>query len=117
MLPVMQFFGSALVGLFVEDEAVISMGAVALKISSLFYSFLGLIYVVRGVQNGLGDAFFSFLNGIVEVIGRFFVPVLMTSIPFIGVWGIWWSVGVVWFLSGFTAWLRYRYCRKKMLLD
>ena len=63
MLPFMWFLGKAMMGLFVEDAEVISMGAVALQISSLFYSFLGLIYVVRGVQNGLGDAFFSFLNG------------------------------------------------------
>ncbi len=117
MLPFMWFLGKAMVGLFVEDAEVISMGAVALQISSLFYSFLGLIYVVRGVQNGLGDAFFSFLNGIVEIIGRFSVPVIMTSIPAVGVWGIWWSVGVVWFISGFTAWLRYLYCRKKILTD
>ncbi len=117
MLPFMWFLGKAMMGLFVEDAEVISMGAVALQISSLFYSFLGLIYVVRGVQNGLGDAFFSFLNGIVEIIGRFSVPVIMTSIPAVGVWGIWWSVGVVWFISGFTAWLRYLYCRKKILAD
>ena len=117
MLPFMWFLGKAMVRLFVEDAEVISMGAIALQISSLFYSFLGLIYVVRGVQNGLGDAFFSFLNGIVEIIGRFSVPVIMTSIPAIGVWGIWWSVGVVWFISGFTAWLRYLYCRKKILTD
>ncbi|MBR2185940.1 MAG: MATE family efflux transporter [Lachnospiraceae bacterium] len=117
MLPFMWFLGKAMVRLFVEDAEVISMGAIALQISSLFYSFLGLIYVVRGVQNGLGDAFFSFLNGIVEIIGRFSVPVIMTSIPAIGVWGIWWSVGVVWFISGFTAWLRYLYCRKKILND
>lgn len=117
MLPFMWFFGNALVGLFVEDAEVISMGGIALQISSVFYSFLGLIYVVRGVQNGLGDAFFSFLNGIVEVIGRFTIPVIMTSIPVIGVWGIWWSVGVVWFSSGFTAWLRYLYCKKKLLHD
>ena len=117
MLPFMWFLGKAMVRLFVEDAEVISMGAIALQISSLFYSFLGLIYVVRGVQNGLGDAFFSFLNGIVEIIGRFSVPVIMTSIPAIGLWGIWWSVGVVWFISGFTAWLRYLYCRKKILAD
>ena len=29
------------------------------------------------------------------------------------VWGVWWSVGIVWFISGFTAWLRYLYKREK----
>ena len=107
MLPVMQLFGKQIIGLFVKETDVIEMGARALQISSLFYVFLGTIYVVRGVLNGIGDAFFSLLNGIVEVIGRFTVPIFLTGIDSIGVWGIWWSVGIVWFLSGFTAWLRY----------
>lgn len=107
MIPLIQFFSKGILHLFVNDEVVIEMGARALRITSLFYVFLGTIYVVRGVLNGLGDAFFALLNGIVEVIGRFVVPVAMTSVAAIGLWGIWWSVGVVWFLSGFTAWLRY----------
>ena len=47
MLPVMQFFGNAITGLFVKDTEVIHMGATALKITSFFYVFLGIIYVVR----------------------------------------------------------------------
>lgn len=103
----MQFFGRPTTALFVSDEAVIEMGAIALKITSLFYFFLGVIYIVRGYLNGVGDSFFALYNGIVEVLGRFTVPILLTMIPFIGVWGLWWSVGVVWFISGLTAYLRY----------
>jgi len=113
MLPVMQFFGEAITSIFVDDPEVITMGAKALQISSFFYVFLGIIYVVRGVLNGVGDAFFALLNGIVEVIGRFVVPVALTMIATIGVWGIWWSVGIVWFMSGFSAWLRYIWYKKK----
>lgn len=116
MLPVMQIFGKQITSLFVKDTAVIEMGAKALQISSWFYIFLGVIYIVRGVLNGMGDAFFALLNGIVEVIGRFTVPVLLTMIPAIGVWGIWWSVGIVWFLSGFTAWLRYIWVKRKKIV-
>lgn len=114
MVPLIQIFGRSITALFVKDEAVIQMGAQAMKISSWFYIFLGTIYVVRGILNGLGDAFFALLNGIVEVIGRFVVPVLLIKIPSLNVWGIWWSVGIVWFLSGFTAWLRYLYFYKKL---
>lgn len=103
----MQMFGRQITSLFVSDAAVIDMGAKSLRITSLFYLFLGVIYIVRGILNGVGDAFFALYNGIVEVIGRFTVPVLLTMIPAIGVWGIWWSVGIVWFISGLTAWLRY----------
>ena len=108
MIPVLQFFGEDIVSLFLTDEPeVIRTGAIALRISSLFYLFLGVIYVARGVLSGIGDAFFALLNGIVEVIGRFTIPLFLTAIPMIGMWGIWWSVGIVWFVSGLTAWLRY----------
>jgi len=91
------------------------MGAKAIKITSLFYIFLGMIYTVRGILNGMGDSFFAMLNGIVEVIGRFTVPFILVAIPVIGVWGIWWSLGMVWFMAGTTAWWRYLYMKKKIL--
>lgn len=113
MIPIMQFFSGQIIHIFVDEPEVIEMGAKALRITSIFYVFLGIIYVVRGVLNGLGDSFFALLNGIVEVIGRFTVPIFLTSIATIGVWGIWWSTGAVWFISGFTAWLRYRFRKTK----
>lgn len=113
MIPIMQFFSGQIIHIFVDEPEVIEMGAKALRITSIFYVFLGIIYVVRGVLNGLGDSFFALLNGIVEVIGRFTVPIFFTSIATIGVWGIWWSTGAVWFISGFTAWLRYRFRKTK----
>ena len=107
MVPSMQIFGGTITGWFVKDQAVIDMGAISLKITSIFYIFLGLIYTVRGILNGVGDAFFSLFNGIVEVIGRFTVPVLLTMYTPLGLWSIWWSVGIVWLISGGTAYLRY----------
>lgn len=131
MIPVMQFCGKTISGFFVNDEEVINMSSEALRISSWFYIFLGVIYVVRGVLNGVGDAFFAFLNGIVEVLGRVIVPVFITGFvvikigklqvvtgtDFFGLWGIWWSVGIVWFFSGLTAWLRLTYYRKAKFID
>ncbi len=104
----MQLFGRAITSLFVTDEDVIVLGALGLKITSLFYITLGMIYVVRGVLTGIGDAFFSLFNGIVEVIGRFTVPVILTSYMGFGEKGIWLSSGVVWVISAITAWIRYK---------
>lgn len=113
LLVLMQFGGRAIVSLFVPDSAVIEMGAVGLRITSLFYVVLGMIYVTRGTQNGIGDALFAFINGIVEVIARIIVPVYLVSLPIFGVWGIWWSAGIVWFISAvFCVW-RYISYRKK----
>ena len=114
MIPLIQIFGRGITRLFVKDAEVIEMGALGLKISCYFYIFLGLIYMVRGVLNGVGDAFFSLVNGVTEVIGRFTVPFILTAIPIIGVWGIWWSVGIVWFMSGATAYLRYIFVKKRI---
>ena len=108
MILGMQLFGGTITGLFVTDAEVIRLGAMGLRITSLFYPALGLIYVVRGVLTGVGDAFFALFNGIVEVIGRFTLPILMTRYMGMGATGIWVSAGVVWVLSGVTAWMRYR---------
>ena len=115
MLPIMQLFGKQIVSIFVNDRDVIEMGSKAIRITSLFYIFLAVIYDIRGVLGGLGDAAFSLINGIIEVIGRCSLPFLLCAIPAISVWGLWWATGIVWFLAGFTAWLRYIFYGKKLL--
>ena len=115
MIAVMQLFGGTITGLFVTDPGVIALGKKGLMITSLFYPALGAIYVIRGVLTGVGDAFFALFNGIVEVIGRFTLPLLMTKYMGLGETGIWVSAGVVWVISGATAWLRYyTYLHKKI---
>lgn len=37
------------------------------------------------------------------------------AIASIGVWGIWWSVGVVWALAGITAYWRYLVVKKQII--
>ena len=82
MIPVIQLCGKSFI--FVDNPIVKIDGAAALRISSYFYIFLGLIYVVRGILSGIGDSFFALLNGIIEVIGRFTVPFILTRIESIG---------------------------------
>lgn len=110
----MQLFSNGIMRLFVSDVSVIEMGAIGLKITSIFYAVLGMIYVTRGVQNGIGDAAFAMQNGIVEVIARILLPAYMVTLPIFGVWGIWWSAGLVWFISALFCVLRYFQYKKKM---
>ena len=113
MSLIMQLCGESLVGLFVHEQDVIELGGKALKITSFFYIFLGIIYVSRGVLNGVGDAFFSFINGIVEIVGRIGLPLLLLSVTTAGVWSIWITAGVTWLLAAFFCILRYISWRKK----
>ena len=113
MTLIMQLFGESLVSLFVSEADVIALGGQALKITSLFYIFLGIIYVSRGVLNGIGDAFFSFINGIVEIAGRVGLPLLLLQWTSAGVWSIWITAGLTWLLAGVSCLLRYFSWRKK----
>lgn len=113
MTLIMQFFGESLVGLFVQETDVIALGGRALKITSLFYVFLGIIYVSRGVLNGIGDAVFSLINGFVEIVGRVGLPLLLLNLTSAGVWSIWITAGVTWLLAGLSCVLRYLSWRKK----
>jgi len=113
MTLIMQLWGGSLVSLFVSEKDVISLGGSALKITSLFYVFLGIIYVSRGVLNGVGDAVFSFINGIVEIAGRIGLPLLLLGLTAAGVWSIWITAGVTWLLAGLSCVLRYLSWRRK----
>ena len=113
MLGMMQLFGNGLVSLFVQEADVIALGGPALKITSLFYVFLGVIYVTRGVLNGVGDAIFAFINGAVEIVGRVGLPFLLLRFSAIGVWAIWITAGLTWMLAGISCLLRYASWRKK----
>ena len=113
MLPVMQIFGEQIISIFVDDKEVIALGARGLRITSVFYFALGSIYVSRGILNGIGDAAFAFINGFVEMVGRILLPAFLAGSLF-GVWGLWLSGGLTWFISGLFAVIRYRdkLCRK-----
>ena len=115
LFVLMQLGGRAIMSMFVPDMDVIDMGARGLKITSLFYAVLGMIYVTRGTQNGIGDAAFALINGIVEVIARIILPAVLVTIPLFGMWGIWWSAGLVWFISSiFCIWRYFNYKKKYM---
>ena len=113
MFLVMRLFGNAFVSLFVSETEVIDLGGSALKITSIFYIFLGTIYATRGVLNGIGDALFAFINGIVEIAGRIGLPVLLSLIPGVGVWAVWYTAGITWMLAGLSCVFRYISWRRK----
>ena len=113
MFLIMRVWGDNLVGFFVNEQEVIDLGGSALRITSCFYLFLGLIYAARGVLNGIGDAFFAFINGIVEIAGRICLPLILATIPGVGVWAIWYTAGLTWMLAGLSCIFRYIAWRRK----
>lgn len=120
MVLVMYLCGHMFMGWFVTDRQVIETGAQALKLISLFFVFWGLLYVFRGVLNGAGNAGFALVSGILEVVGRMGCAFLLTSIPFIGQWGIWLAEGLTWILvsaAGAICYFRGKWTQKKLIIE
>ena len=118
MVLVMYLCGHMFMGWCVTDRQVIETGAQALKLISLFFVFWGLLYVFRGILNGAGNAGFALVSGILEVVGRMGCAFLLTSIPFIGQWGIWLAEGLTWILvsaAGAICYFRGKWTQKKLI--
>ena len=107
LIPIAYIFGEQIIGLFVNDPEVISIGVKALRINSLFYFALGMIYVPRAVLNGCGDAGFAMFNGAIEVACRISYSQIFTRIPKLGYWGIWITTGATWFTTSVVCVIRY----------
>ena len=107
MIPVAYLLGEDIVRIFVKEPEVIEIGAKALRITSLCYFGLGMIYVPRSVLNGCGDTGFSLLNGITEVACRLVFSTVFTKIPILGFWGIWMTNGATWAVTAFVCTRRY----------
>ena len=108
MFTVFQLLSRPVIGMFVSESAVIEIGARGLRLTSFFYLTLGAIYVSRGLLNGVGDAMFAFINGIVEVAFRICIPIVLVAlIPDVGCIAVWWTTGLTWGGSAVFCMLRY----------
>lgn len=107
LIPIAYLFGEQIVSIFVKDSEVIRIGAKALRINSLCYFGLGMIYVPRAVLNGCGDTGFAMINGFAEVVCRVLYSQVLTRIPVLGYWGIWITTGATWATTAVVCVIRY----------
>ncbi len=119
MIPIAYIFGEQIIGAFVKEPEVIAIGKQALRINSLCYFGLGMIYVPRAVLNGCGDTGFAMINGFAEVACRVLYSQILTRIPFLGYWGIWLTTGATWVTTGIVRIIRYMsgVWRRKSLVE
>lgn len=108
VILVFQIFAPLIVRIFESNTEVIALAVQGIRITSLFYPFLGLIYTTRNVLNGAGDAGFSLMTGIIEVACRVGFAKPLTMIPFIGINGVWLTTGLTWVFNGTISWVRYK---------
>ncbi len=107
LIPVAYLLGEQIVGIFVKEKEVIEIGSKALRINSLCYFGLGMIYIPRAVLNGCGDTGFAMINGVTEVGCRVLYSQILTRIPMLGYWGIWLTTGATWVTTALVCVARY----------
>ncbi len=108
LLAVFWAFGKPIMSIFVTNEAIISIAATGIRITSLFFMGLGGVQILRYMLNGAGDSMYALMNGIVEVAARVLFAISLTMIPFIGMWGIWLTTGLTWAVTAIFALIRYQ---------
>ena len=107
---------SMIVGQLLGANALAAVGAtgsVSFLFFSLFNGISGGCSIVTAKYFGAGDTFFSFINGIVEIIGRVGPPILLLRWTDLGVWTIWLTAGMTWLLSGIACVFRYMWWKGK----
>ncbi len=106
MLPVMYFGGEHIMRLFTkkDDFEVVRHGVMGIRITSLFYSFLGLIFVTRNFLSGAGDIKIPMIMGMIEVIVRIVLSRYLSGV--IGFQGIFWATAITWFATGIYGGIR-----------
>lgn len=106
MLPVMYFGGEYIMRLFTkkDDIDVVRYGLNGIRISCLFYSFLGMIFVTRNFLSGAGDIKVPMFMGMVEVICRVLFSGYLSGL--IGYRGIFLATALTWSFTGIVGVIR-----------
>ncbi len=99
MFPVMYFGGEYIMRLFTkkEDIDVVRYGVEGIRITSMFYSCVGLIFITRNFLSGAGDIKITMVMGLIEVVVRVVVSMYLSKI--IGFHGIFWASAINWFAT------------------
>lgn len=114
---VIWMFARPLMLLFVnkQETAIIAEGIRYLHIEGAFYCGIGCLFLLYGLYRALGRPGMSVVLTVISLGTRVALAYILSSIPEIGVVGIWWSVPIGWILAdaaGFVYFIR----RRRLLL-
>ena len=99
-------FSRQLMGIFTDDQAVISIGSQYLVIVSSFYIIFSTLFVLNGVMRGAGDTLIPMFITLFSLwVVR--IPVSYFLSQEIGETGIWWAIPIGWFLGMILAFFYY----------
>lgn len=94
-------FAGPLMSLFIDgrETAVITEGVRYLRIEGAFYALIGILFLLYGLYRALGRPGMSVVLTVMSLGTRVALAYALSSLPFFGVTGIWWSVPIGWLLA------------------
>ncbi len=102
-------FARPLMLMFVEAEetAIIEEGVRYLRIEGAFYFGIGCLFLLYGFYRGLGKPRMSLVLTVFSLGTRVILSYILSSMPDIGVLGIWWSIPIGWLLADLVGIIYY----------
>lgn len=91
--PLMLIFVNA------EETVILAEGVRYLRIEGAFYCGIGCLFLLYGLYRALGRPGMSVVLTVISLGTRVALAYLLSSIPAVGVVGIWWSVPIGWLLA------------------
>ena len=102
-----RFIGEEMIGLFIEagNDNVVRIACEYLDISTLFYFFLGMIFVFRNTLQGIGRAGIPLAAGFTELLMRSFAAIWLAQV--IGYKGLFYAGPIAWLGAGLVVTIGY----------
>lgn len=94
-------FAKGLMGIFImpSEVEIIRIGVQYLHIEASFYCLIGYLFMFYGLYRGFGKAGMSIILTILSLGTRVILAYTLSSVPSIGVLGIWWAIPIGWALA------------------
>ncbi len=94
-------FSKPLMGIFIDSSEIEirSIGIGYLLIVASFYTLIGYLFMFYGLFRGMGKPAISIILTVISLGTRVLLAYTLSSIPEIGLVGIWWSIPIGWALA------------------
>lgn len=112
-------FAKPLMMIFIDSQEIqiIQEGVRYLRIEGSFYIGIGILFLWYGFYRALGKPGMSVVLTIFSLGTRVILAYTLSTFPFFGVAGIWWSVPIGWFLADLCGYLYYQKQKKQLFME
>ncbi|MGI6404770.1 MAG: MATE family efflux transporter [Oscillospiraceae bacterium] len=103
-------FAKPLMRIFISpnETEILQIGMQYLFIVASFYCFIGYLFMFYGLYRGIGKPEVSILLTVISLGTRVVLAYTLSSVPSIGMGGIWWAIPIGWALADLTGFYKMR---------